>query len=170
MISIIKYFSEAEVGIDIPWLDDQKTFKAAQQGPITGAIKAATGIRSRADVIEAQRQKDYEHGLNLKMKMAQKDKMLHDWEAHDKTHGAHDAAGNTIKKAADKAKDVEDITGSEAAGHAMKKGAESAGEAVGSVGQKVGELAGEHPGLVAGAVGIGAGLLLARRKKAQAQQ
>ena len=45
-----------------------------------------------------------------------------------------------------------DMSGSEAAGVAMKKGAHAAGEAVGSLGKKTMELAGEHP-VMAGAVG-----------------
>lgn len=60
-----------------------------------------------------------------------------------------------------------ELSGSEAAGIAAKKGAQAAGDAVGSAGKKVAELAGEHPGLVAGAAGLGLGALLMRKRKQQ---
>jgi len=47
-----------------------------------------------------------------------------------------------------------DISGSQAAGIALKKGAQSAGEAVGSLGNKTMELAGEHPGMAGAAAGV----------------
>lgn len=63
-----------------------------------------------------------------------------------------------------------DISGSQAAGIALKKGAQATGEAVGSASKKAMEFAGEHPvagGLVAGAAGaLGLRSLLRRNRPA----
>ena len=49
-----------------------------------------------------------------------------------------------------------DLSGSEAAGIAAKKGAQAVGDAVGSAGKKVAELAGEHPALAGAGVAAAA--------------
>lgn len=68
-----------------------------------------------------------------------------------------------------KAVQAADISGTQAAGIALKKGAESAGEAAGSFGKKAMEFAGENPGaagLAAGAIGaLGLRKLLNRNKQ-----
>ena len=55
---------------------------------------------------------------------------------------------------------VDNMSGTEAAGVALKKGAKATGEAAGDVGKKAMELAGEHPAVAgaAGALGAAAGL------------
>lgn len=74
-------------------------------------------------------------------------------------------AAEATKEAAQTQKD---ISGTDAAGIALKKGAQAAGEAVGSGAKKAMEFAGENPvagGLVAGAVGaLGLRKLLQRNK------
>jgi hypothetical protein len=70
---------------------------------------------------------------------------------------------------------LHDVSGTEAAGHALKKGAQAAGEVagdaldkgtrvVGDFGKKAEEFAGDHPAVALGATALGAGYLLARRK------
>ena len=59
-------------------------------------------------------------------------------------------------------KKVEDFSGTEAAGIAIKKGAKAAGKEVGSIAQKAVEVAGEHPVATAAAAGVTGGLGLKR--------
>ncbi len=77
-----------------------------------------------------------------------------------------DVATKAATKAA--AETQKEISGSEAAGIAAKKGISAAGEALGSAGKKAFEFAGEHPvagGLVAGAAGaLGLRKLLQRNR------
>ncbi len=86
---------------------------------------------------------------------------------------AADAAADAAKKAATEAtkeasQTQKDISGTDAAGIALKKGAQATGEALGSGAKKAMEFAGENPvagGLVAGAVGaLGLRKLLQRNK------
>jgi len=78
-----------------------------------------------------------------------------------------------LKKASEAAKKAastlsNDTSGTEAAGIALKKGAQSAGEAVGGFGKKTMEFAGEHPAAAMGIAGAGlAAALMARRRKNQ---
>ena len=145
MISIVKYLSEAgRVG-------DVSTYEPQQQGPVTGAVKYWTGIRSRADVKEAQDQAAFDKAKALA-----------------KLRAEHTDALSKVKKAGSALSDT--TSGSEAAGHALKKGAQAAGEAAGSFGKKAAEFAGEHPAAAGIAAGMGAAALLLRRKKAQMQQ
>jgi len=83
------------------------------------------------------------------------------------------AAADAAKKAAteatkEAAQTSKEISGTEAAGIALKKGAQATGEALGSGAKKAMEFAGENPvagGLVAGAVGaLGLRKLLQRNK------
>lgn len=73
-------------------------------------------------------------------------------------------------KQAVKAVSADDISGSQAAGIALKKGAKAAGEAIGSGANKAMEFAGDHPlagGIVAGAAGaLGLKRLLNRNRPA----
>lgn len=138
MISIVNYlFERGMVG-------DTSTYYPEQQGPITGAVKYWTGIRSRADV----------------------DEMVKNARAAEK-----EKAAEAIKKAGQGATTslTNDTSGATAAGHALKKGGQAAGEALGDLGKKSAEFAGEH-GTTAGVLGGAAIATLAmRRKKAQAQ-
>lgn len=86
---------------------------------------------------------------------------------------AASAAADAAKKAAteatkEAAQTSKEISGTEAAGIALKKGAQATGEALGSGAKKAMEFAGENPvagGLVAGAVGaLGLRKLLQRNK------
>ncbi len=139
MISIVKYISE---------VGDFSTYAPEQQGPLTGAYKYWTGGRTGADVKE--------------MAKRASEKTAGEWAERLRKHMATHTPGNTTGAAGD-------MSGSEAAGIALKKGAQSAGEAVGSLGKKAAEFAGEHAGaagLIAGGLGAAA-ILAARRKKAQ---
>lgn len=143
MISIVKYFYE---------VGDFSTYAPEQQGLLTGAYKYWTGGRTGADVKEMAKRASSKTGEEWAGRMRE----------HMKTHVP---AGTGAAGAAN------DMSGSEAAGIALKKGAQSAGEAVGSLGKKAAEFAGDNPGaagLIAGGIGAAA-ILAARRKKAQGQ-
>ena len=75
---------------------------------------------------------------------------------------------NTIPAPPPAVPSAPDISGTEAAGIAVKKGSEAAGEAAGSAAKKAMEFAGEHPaaaGLIAGAAGaLGLRKILNRNK------
>jgi hypothetical protein len=73
-----------------------------------------------------------------------------------------------LKKAAQATKDASgEMSGTEAAGHALNKGAHAVGDAAGGFGSKAMEFAGEHPAAAMGAAALGAGYLLARRNRNQ---
>ena len=85
---------------------------------------------------------------------------------------AADAAKKAATEATKEASQTQkDISGTDAAGIALKKGAQATGEALGSGAKKAMEFAGENPvagGLVAGAVGaLGLRKLLQRNKSVQ---
>jgi len=132
---------------------DFSTYKPEQQGPLTGAFKYWTGLRTGADVAEARKEAERETAFKWAQKLRQ--------ATADKDKANVSAAASAAKKAAG------EISGSEAAGIAAKKGFTSAGEALGGASKKVAELAGEHPGLVAGATGLGLGALLMKRRRQQ---
>lgn len=143
MISIIKYLTE---------YGDTSTYDPGQQGLLTGAYKYWTGGRTGADVREAVSKQKQEHAFNLaRVKREHADQL-----AKIGKKGSRAASGV-----------AGDMSGSEAAGHALKKGAESAGEAVGSFGKKAMEFAGEHSGAAGLAAGGLAAYALAKRNKNQ---
>jgi hypothetical protein len=73
-----------------------------------------------------------------------------------------------LKKVANATKNnFGEMSGTEAAGHALNKGAHAVGDAAGGFGKKAMEFAGEHPAAAMGAAALGAGYLLARRNRNQ---
>ena len=81
--------------------------------------------------------------------------------------------GSKLRKATEE-KDAaiekaDNISGTDAAGHAAFKAAKASGEAVGNAGNYIAKYAGIHPAAAAGAAALGAGYLLAKRKKNQQQ-
>jgi len=145
MISIVKYLFEADVhDVDV-----------AGQGLLKGAAKYWTGLRTKADTTESYHSGEFDAAQKARIAAA-------------KLRAEHADALAKVKKAGAALSDT--TSGSEAAGHALKKGAQAAGEAAGSFGKKAAQFAGEHPAAAGLAAGMGAAALLLRRKKAQMQQ
>ena len=144
MLSIVKYLSEASTHDD-PWAP-------RGQSLWTSGAKAITHIRTPSDVNAA----------------------YHAGEGDARAEALAKAKALAAKKVgeAGTAALSDKTTGAEAAGHALKKGAQAAGEAAGSLGKHAADFAGANPG-TAGAIvgGLGAAALYAaaRRRKAQAQ-
>ena len=146
MISMIKYISEALT----------KGLPSAEEAPTTAGNIARgpvnfLGLATKGQVSQARDQEGNEWAKKLAKQRAE-----------------HSEA---LKKAASKVKTElsGDTSGTEAAGHALKKGAEAAGEAAGSFGKKAMEFAGEHPAAAAGTAALAAGFALARKRKSQPQ-
>jgi len=146
MLTISKYFNE---------IFEALTSGGAAPDTIFGNIRKFYGVHSRGDVNLGRQEEANEWALKLNKAN----------RAAAEAKSAATEAKSAAEKAITGAKDS--VSGTEAAGIAAKKGAVAAGEAVGSAGKKVAELAGEHPGLVAGAAGLGLGALLMRRRKKQ---
>jgi len=134
-------------------------------GVLERAGKFYTGYRSQLDATRQAEAAKAEISNKFSSKLRKLKDENEQLKATKLIKPTETSESNVVQNVAKKS--TEDLSGTEAAGHAIKKGLTSAGESTGNIGEKIVKIAGEHPVAAAGAAGLGAAYLLGKRKKAQ---